>query len=155
MNITTTSPNAGAGQNSATPELITYTAPSSWASYFINGDDSGLEEDEKRAADDFLAWAVLGAPVSCEDAGFIRRPDSFAVYPYAADCQTYTFLPRVAKPAPAIPARRIYVRHQGSTIAYDWPEGSLVVWEGERMALSRPGHAGVTLRGSAILSLEA
>lgn len=73
---------------------VTYTAPSSWASYFINGDASGLEDDEQKAADAFLAWVDQGSPVDCEDAGFIHRPDSFHVYPFAGDCQTYTFLER-------------------------------------------------------------
>jgi hypothetical protein len=71
-----------------------FTASSSWASYFINGDHSGLEDDELEAANAFLAWVDMGDPVDCVDAGFVHRPDSFTVYPYAADCQTYTFFDR-------------------------------------------------------------
>jgi hypothetical protein len=39
-------------------QTIKYTAPSAWASYFINGDDSGLEPEEKTQADKWLAWVA-------------------------------------------------------------------------------------------------
>lgn len=74
---------------------VSYTAPSSWASYLINGDDSGLDPHEKATADEWIDSVGLGMPVSCEDAGFIKRPDSFNVYHFAADCQTYFFHSRI------------------------------------------------------------
>lgn len=70
----------------------TYTAPSDWAPYFINGDDSGLSDVDREAADRFLARVNLGAPVACEDAGFKRYHDARPECPFAADCQVYTFL---------------------------------------------------------------
>lgn len=72
-------------------ELINATAPSHWASYLINGDDSGLEIAEKSAADSWIASEGLGLPVSCDDAGFIWRHDAFGFCPLGADCQTYLF----------------------------------------------------------------
>lgn len=83
---------ANAGQNSVPKFTVeTYTAPSYWASYFINGDSSGMEDDEIATADAFLAWVGLGAPVDCEDAGFCHSNDAGTL---AGDCMTYSFLRR-------------------------------------------------------------
>lgn len=75
---------------------FTVTAPSYWASYYINGDASGLEDDELKAADAFFDYLAKDVPnLSCtdaEDAGFVRYHDACDFYPYAADCSTYTFL---------------------------------------------------------------
>lgn len=68
---------------------VTYTAPSYWASYLINGDFSGMEDDEIATADAFLAWVGLGAPVDCEGAGFCHSNDAGTL---AGDCMTYSFL---------------------------------------------------------------
>lgn len=71
----------------------TATAPSHWASYFINGDSSSFEDDsEIAAADNFLKRLGYGTPVSCEDAGFMWRHDAHSEFPLGADCQTYSFL---------------------------------------------------------------
>lgn len=71
----------------------TYTAPSHWAPYLINGDASGLDEGERQAADDWIEAMGCGVPVSCEDAGFCRFHDALEESPYASDCQRYTFCP--------------------------------------------------------------
>lgn len=76
-------------------EVITATAPSAWASYLINGDNSGITREEQHRANQFVRHVCGGEyfpPVSCEDAGFVRMHDAYAVYPLASDCQTYTFL---------------------------------------------------------------
>lgn len=76
----------------------TFTAPSLWASYLINGDPSGLELADIAACDKWLAWLDIrmpgiGAPVSCDDAGWLgSRFDAYTFYRYHCDCQTYTFL---------------------------------------------------------------
>ncbi|MCW2317091.1 hypothetical protein M2322_002645 [Rhodoblastus acidophilus] len=67
------------------------TAPSHWAAYLINGDDSNLDPQEKHAVNSWLAQEGLGYPVSCEDAGFIRRHDA-SNFALASDCQEYVFL---------------------------------------------------------------
>ena len=72
--------------------VIEKTAPSGWASYLINGDGSGLEDDEVMACDAWIEHEGLGAPVSCEDYGFVRMHGAYRDFPYAADCQLYTFL---------------------------------------------------------------
>lgn len=69
-----------------------FTAPSAWASYFINGDATSLEDDEIAQADAFLEWVNMEWPVSCDDAGFMHRHDAYEFCPFASDCQTYTFL---------------------------------------------------------------
>ena len=71
---------------------VSFTAPSAWASYLINGDDSDMEASEKALADQFVAWVCAGPPVSCEDAGFIWHHNAEQFCPLGADCQTYTFL---------------------------------------------------------------
>lgn len=72
-------------------ETVTGTAPSYWASYFINGDASGMEDDEIAAADAFAEW-LGGNIVDCEDAGFMHYHDAHRFGIGGADCQTYTAL---------------------------------------------------------------
>jgi hypothetical protein len=75
-------------------ETVTGTAPSDWASYLINGDDSGLDVSEKALADRFVEF--LGDfPVSCADAGFMWRHDASRFGVLGADCQEYTALIKV------------------------------------------------------------
>lgn len=56
-------------------EVETTIAPAYWASYLVNGDASGMEEDELAKCDKWLAhqtkegWRV----VSCEGESFIGR----------------------------------------------------------------------------------
>lgn len=69
-------------------ELASATGLSAWAPYLINGDDSGISAEDKAAADSFRDW-LGGWPVSCNDAGFMWRPDSFRFLPLGGDCQTY------------------------------------------------------------------
>ncbi len=77
---------------------ISYSAPSSWASYLINGDASGLEPDEITACD---AWTKMvwrfnpsaRGPVDCKDIGFRKYHDArHLIGGRAADCQEYYFL---------------------------------------------------------------
>jgi len=72
-------------------ETITGTAPSYWASYFINGDSSGMEAEEIAQADRFAKW-LGGSIVGCEDAGFMRYHNAEPFGTLAADCQIYTAL---------------------------------------------------------------
>lgn len=73
---------------------VTYTAPSSWASYLINGDSSGIDATEKAMCDAWLKRINGGDAVDCEDAGFCKSHDAWKECPLAGDCQTYTFLVR-------------------------------------------------------------
>lgn len=73
-------------------ETVEGTAPSHWASYLINGDDSDMAPRDIAQAKAFVAW-LGGWPVTCEDAGFMRSHDAMRVCgALASDCQTYTAL---------------------------------------------------------------
>jgi hypothetical protein len=57
-----------------TLEPITFEAPAYWASYLINGDDSGLDDElERNKIDNWLAKNNLPMPASCSDNSFIGR----------------------------------------------------------------------------------
>jgi hypothetical protein len=73
-------------------KTLEITAPSHWASYLINGDDSGMEPEEKAQCDAWIKREGVGLPVSCEDAGFIWNHDARVECPLGSDCQTYIFL---------------------------------------------------------------
>lgn len=75
-------------------EPVTYRLPSYWASYYINGDASGLEESEIAQADAFLASHNLPSPCDCTDAGFCHSNDAGTL---AGDCMEYTFLIRTVR----------------------------------------------------------
>ncbi len=74
-----------------------YTAPAHWACYLINGDCSGMEEEDIVACDSWTA-TLPGSVASCtseeEEAhpGFLRWHDATDFCPYAADCCLYTVL---------------------------------------------------------------
>lgn len=74
-----------------TLEIIESTAPSHWASAVINGDYSGMEDSDIAQCDGWLDWVDCGAPVSCDDAGFMRYHDAAQFGVLASDCQTYVF----------------------------------------------------------------
>ena len=67
-------------------EQTTITLPAYWASYIINGDDSGLEPSEREIADRAIArecgdeWSI----VSCDDEP--RFTWSYRLYNPEADC---------------------------------------------------------------------
>jgi hypothetical protein len=71
---------------------VTAIAPSSWASYLINGDATGISDSDRQAADAWVKRQNMGAAASCDDYGFTRWHDALEECPFGADCQTYTFL---------------------------------------------------------------
>jgi len=70
----------------------TFTAPSSWASFVMNGDDSGMEPIERAMAAQWIDFIGMGGPVSCDDAGFMWSHDAKHIMKLGADCQAYVFL---------------------------------------------------------------
>lgn len=79
-------------RNSDGPEVVKSTAPSAWASYLINGDESGIDDPEEiKAIHDWLEWVGLGDPVNCEEVGFMAHHDAYHFWPYGADCEEYVF----------------------------------------------------------------
>lgn len=57
---------------------LDYTLPAYWASYLINGDDSGMFEKDKRDCADFLAKEGISASdfVDCGESYFSWRNDA-------------------------------------------------------------------------------
>lgn len=70
-----------------------YTLPAFWASYLINGDASGLEDNEALQIEAFISgeslpWGCL----SCSDSPEFRHIHDASNYGVlACDCLTYTF----------------------------------------------------------------
>ena len=75
-----------------TPHI--FTAPASWGSFLINGDDSGMDDDQIRQAKHFLAKVGMGWPVDASDEGFSWTNDAFGWLGLhmGADIAVYTFL---------------------------------------------------------------
>jgi hypothetical protein len=63
----------------------TFTAPTAWAYYLINGDASGLEDGEQEECD--AASEGLGNCVDMREEGFLRSPD----YGMAGNCSMFYF----------------------------------------------------------------
>lgn len=78
--------------------IITAIAPSSWASYLINREASGIDADDKAQADTWITRLGHGMPASCEDFGFTWTHDALEECPLAADCQRYVFLVKSTSP---------------------------------------------------------
>jgi hypothetical protein len=75
-------------------KTIDYTLPAYWASYLINGDESGLEGREALQIEGFLAGeGLLNNCLSCSDdnGDFRKYHDATAYGILACDCLTYTF----------------------------------------------------------------
>lgn len=77
-------------------ETIDYTLPVHWASALINGDDSGLDDDEQDALDEFVNDMVqqhgkcycIGVK---EDTNFVKYHDAEIYGILACDCATFVF----------------------------------------------------------------
>lgn len=71
----------------------TYSLPSYWASYLINGDASGMEDAEQAQADRFLSDKNLGGAMGCSDeAEFSRSHDAqYITGNLAGDVMNFTF----------------------------------------------------------------
>ena len=72
-------------------ELFTYELPVYWASYLINGDDSGLEPGERQEIDTWLAKQGLdrGDAVDCGEPYFSWNNDANGI---GGDVAEFTFL---------------------------------------------------------------
>jgi hypothetical protein len=73
----------------------TFVLPIHWASYFVNADPSGLDDDDIVAADGWWQATFSGQCVSCtdvaDDSGFCRFHDA-EHWCLACDVATFTFL---------------------------------------------------------------
>ncbi len=70
-----------------------FRLPAYWASYLVNGDDSGLTREEILACE---AWEVATNPgncVSCDKSEELSRShDAWDFWPYSGATELYTFL---------------------------------------------------------------
>lgn len=70
-------------------ETYTTTAPANWACYYVNGDCTGMSDQEIAAADAF-AESLGGEIVDCQgEEFFCRWFDAAPFYPFAAPCVEY------------------------------------------------------------------
>lgn len=70
-------------------KTIEYTLPEFWTSYLINGDASGMEDNEQKEIDAFLKNENLGFCLSCSDESeFKWRNDANNL---GGNCLVYTF----------------------------------------------------------------
>lgn len=71
--------------------FTTYTLPAFWASALINGDSSGLSDDEDQALAQWLDDVKPGYCVGCEDSPEFTRWHDAREYSSAGDCLTFIF----------------------------------------------------------------
>ena len=70
----------------------TYTLPSHWASYLVNSDPTGLEDDEQETVDRFVDCERLGHCVDVsEETAFVHYHDARLYGVLPGDCADYTF----------------------------------------------------------------
>ena len=68
----------------------TYTLPAHWAPYLINGDDSGLTDEEKAEIDNWLDTCPhLGSCLGCSDEPEFNWHNDAGTL--ACDCLEFTF----------------------------------------------------------------
>ena len=76
-------------------ETREYELPSHWASYLINNDPTGLEDDEQTLIDEWHTSVFSEESVSCcdvsEHTGFMKNHDA-RQFALAGDCATFTFI---------------------------------------------------------------
>lgn len=65
-------------------------APSTWASYLVNGDQS-LPKLERELADHWIKRMALGNPVSSRPAGYNWSHDAMHEVDEGSDCDLYLF----------------------------------------------------------------
>lgn len=73
-------------------ELSTYWLPAHWASALVNGDFTGLEEDDEEQLMRVIAGEDLPDPVSVSESPEFRKYHDAQPYGVlACDCLEYTF----------------------------------------------------------------
>lgn len=70
----------------------TYTLPEHWASYLVNSDPTGLEDDEQQTVDRFVDCEGLGHCVEVsEDTSYVHYHDARLYGVLPGECAEYTF----------------------------------------------------------------
>jgi hypothetical protein len=73
-------------------ETITYTLPAFWACPLINGDLSGLEDEEAEAIEAWITYGGVGACFDVSAVPFFSSTHDARYYVLACDCLEFTFL---------------------------------------------------------------
>jgi hypothetical protein len=68
-----------------------YTLPAHWACALINGDESGMSEEESAALDRWIKDTRPGYCLGCSDEPEFRNHHDADGYELAGDCLTFTF----------------------------------------------------------------
>ena len=71
-------------------ETTAFRLPAYWASYLINGDASGLEDEDQADCDAFLASVPEWRACDCEGESFFAGSNDAGTL--AGDCLDYTFI---------------------------------------------------------------
>lgn len=100
---------------------VKYTLPAYWASYLVNGDASGIDEHNKKAADEFLTKNELPSPVSCGDeTWFAKSNDAFTL---GCEVMSYDFLVEERlTPEQVASAKRTCERFNVPFVPSEWVE---------------------------------
>lgn len=75
-------------------ETVEFTLPDFWAPSLINGDDTGMEEEDIHALEEFLAYCReqgLSCGSCSDEAEFTHYHDAREYGVLACDCLVYTF----------------------------------------------------------------
>lgn len=67
-----------------------FILPAYWASYLINGDASGISDDDKACCDRFIESRKLGAALACSDESWFSHTNDSG-NGLAGDVLEYTF----------------------------------------------------------------
>jgi len=68
-----------------------YTLPAFWASALINGDYTGLSDEDEKALTAWLEAEKPGWCVTCSDEEFFTRYHDASYFVLACNCLTFTF----------------------------------------------------------------
>lgn len=70
----------------------TYNLPTHWASYLVNSDPTGLNDDEQETVDRFIDGEGLGHCIWVrEESSFMKYHDARLYGVLAGECSEYTF----------------------------------------------------------------
>ena len=72
-------------------KTTTYTLPAHWAPALINGDESGMADDEIQALNDWLSLIEPGPCLDCSGPSEFTHGHDANDFVLACECLTYTF----------------------------------------------------------------
>jgi hypothetical protein len=74
---------------------ITFTLPDYWAPALINGDETGLDDDESAALTEFCEWlnsqGINACAIDCTEESEFRHTHDATEWVLACNCLDFTF----------------------------------------------------------------